>query len=71
MKGGKMKLILERADSIQKIEVNDTGTEAFVFSKGRKYTEDLKKVEQVTDIMIEARSKIQEIFDDMEVPNAT
>lgn len=57
-----MKIILEMLGSIQKIEVEDDKTTAFIFSKNQEYTRDLELVRKLTDILIDTKREISEVL---------
>ena len=48
--------------SIQKIEVEDDKTTAFIFSKNQEYTRDLELVRKLTDILIDTKREISEVL---------
>jgi hypothetical protein len=52
--------------SIQKIEVEDDKTTAFIFSKNQEYARDLELVRKLTDILIDTKSKISEVLENEE-----
>lgn len=55
-----MKIILEMLGSIQKIEVEDDKTTAFIFSKNQEYARDLELVRKLIDILIDTKKEIEQ-----------
>ena len=46
--------------SIQKIEVEDDKTTAFIFSKNQEYARDLELVRKLIDILIDTKKEIEQ-----------
>ena len=61
-----MKIILEMSGSIQRIEVKDDGTSAFIFSKNEEYTRDLEIVRKLTGTLIKTKEEINKILKEEE-----
>jgi len=61
-----MKIIFEMLGSIQKIEVEEDKTTAFIFSKNQEYARDLELVRKLTDILIDTKRKISKVLEDEE-----
>ena len=57
-----MKLTLKMSGSIKEVEVNESGTSSFVFSKGKEYVRDLETVAKLTDILLDTLQLILAVF---------
>ncbi len=61
-----MKLTFEMSGNIQKVEVEDNKTAAFIFSKNQEYARDLELVRKLTDTLINTKEEIEKILEEEE-----